>query len=275
MPMVGRSAFLLYASFLLWFLYVPVASAVVTSFNETLYSDVEGYSFSTIWYKKFWYDTTMHEALFNSLRLALIVSVCATAIGYLANEMARPFPRSLRIACLAMLTYPLFFPGIVQATSLALALPYFGIERSLLAVGLGQIIVCVPLAVLVLFPFGEDRQRVALEAARDLGDGPFWAFWRVTLPMRMPAISTSLAFTFVMSFNEYEMAYFLSNTSQTLPVYIWNRMELSGTNRTLMALSNIVLLGSLALIVAGRVFIEKTRADLPDDLLDGISKCLR
>jgi spermidine/putrescine transport system permease protein len=251
-----RTAVPIYVCLLVVFLYLPVASVMIASFNESLYSEVEGFSFSFVWYRQIWQDAAMRAAFNYSVLLAGFVAMLSTALGLLVCELVLTLPRQLRLICAALLIYPIFFPSIVQATSFSLAMFHLGIERSFWTVALGQTTLCLPLAVLALITQISHRRKTALDAARDLGDTQFWAFMRVTVPMRLPHVTSSLAFTFVLSFNEWEMAYFLSNTRETLPLHIWNRMEFPDTNRTLMALSNMVLFGSLLFLIVGRHFLE-------------------
>jgi len=63
------------------------------------------------------------------------------------------------------------------------------------------------------------------EAALDLGESGWMTFWRVTFPIVLPGIVASLLLTFTISFDEFVLAFFLSSTDPTLPLYIWSSLR--------------------------------------------------
>jgi spermidine/putrescine transport system permease protein len=63
------------------------------------------------------------------------------------------------------------------------------------------------------------------EAALDLGENGWMTFWRVTFPIVLPGIVASLLLTFTISFDEFVLAFFLSSTDPTLPLYIWSSLR--------------------------------------------------
>ena len=71
----------------------------------------------------------------------------------------------------------------------------------------------------------EGFDRILEEASADLGENGWMTFWRVTFPLMLPGIVASLLLTFIISFDEFLMAYFLSGTEATLPIYIWGQLR--------------------------------------------------
>jgi spermidine/putrescine transport system permease protein len=74
-------------------------------------------------------------------------------------------------------------------------------------------------------------------------------FWRVTFPLMRPGIVASLLLTFITSFDEFLVAYFLSGTQATLPVYIWSQMRFPAKLPMVLALGTIILCVSVILVV--------------------------
>ena len=68
-------------------------------------------------------------------------------------------------------------------------------------------------------------------------------FWRVTFPLMLPGIVASLLLTFITSFDEFLMAYFLSGTEATLPVYIWGQLRFPERLPMVLALGALILTG--------------------------------
>jgi spermidine/putrescine transport system permease protein len=70
-------------------------------------------------------------------------------------------------------------------------------------------------------------------------------FWRVTFPLVLPGIAASLLLTFIVSFDDFLIAFFLCGTDTTLPVYIWGELRFP------YKLPNVLALGAAILIVSG------------------------
>ena len=91
----------------------------------------------------------------------------------------------------ALVLLPLVIPYIVLAVGLLILLNWLGLERSLWAVLLGHIAVSVPYCLLIILPRLRTLDQAIVDAARDLGAGPWTAFRRVTLPLIIPALFSS------------------------------------------------------------------------------------
>ena len=74
-------------------------------------------------------------------------------------------------------------------------------------------------------------------------------FWRVTFPLMLPGIVASLLLTFITSFDEFLLAYFLSGTEATLPVYIWGQLRFTERLPMVLALGAIILGASVGLVI--------------------------
>jgi spermidine/putrescine transport system permease protein len=111
-------------------------------------------------------------------------------------------------------------------------------------------VICLPYAISVLLPRFIGFNRSLEEASADLGEPPLRTFWRVTLPCNYPGILACLLMTFTISFDEFFMAFFLSGTQSTLPLYIWGQLRFPQDFPSLLALSTLILVFSFILIFA-------------------------
>ncbi len=125
--------------------------------------------------------------------------------------------------------------------------------QSLQAVVLGHLLVCVPFALTVLVARFEGFDRNLEEASADLGETGWMTFWRVTFPLVLPGILASLLLTFITSFDEFLVAYFLSGTEATLPIYIWGQLRFPERLPTVLALGALIFLASMLLVVLAEV----------------------
>jgi spermidine/putrescine transport system permease protein len=240
---------LFYAIAYLAFLYVPVLVLPVFSFNNSEFIAFPLSGFTTRWYAALGADTAMRHALGNSLKVGLVTALLSTLLGLTAAKAVTHYRLKGTAAALGFISLPLFIPDIVLGISLLLLLGVTGLPLSLAAVVLGHLLVCVPFALTVLIARFEGFDKNLEEASADLGEDGWMTFWRVTFPLMLPGIAASLLLTFITSFDEFLVAYFLSGTEATLPIYIWGQLRFPERLPTVLALGAIILTVSVALVV--------------------------
>ena len=120
---------------------------------------------------------------------------------------------------------------------------------SLITVVIGHITVCVPFAITVLMSRMDGFDKSLEEASLDLGENGWMTFWRVTFPLVLPGIVSALLLTFMVSFDDFLIAYFLAGTQVTLPIYIWAQLRFPFKLPTVLALGALILLVSCVLVV--------------------------
>lgn len=239
----------LYAFAYLAFLYVPMLVLPVFSFNNSEFIAFPLSGFTTRWYEALAGDTAMQHALGNSLKVALVTALLSTMLGLTTAKAVTHYRLPGTGALLGFISLPLFIPEIVLAISLLLLLGAAGLPLSLAAVVLGHLLVCVPFALTVLIARFEGFDRNLEEASADLGENGWMTFWRITFPLMLPGIVASLLLTFLTSFDEFLVAYFLSGTEATLPIYIWGQLRFPERLPTVLALGAIILTVSVGLVV--------------------------
>ena len=85
--------------------------------------------------------------------------------------------------------------------------------------------VMLPFAITVLMSRFDGFDKSLEEASLDLGENGWMTFWRITFPLALPGIISSLLLTFIVSFDEFLIAYFLAGNEATLPIYIWGQLR--------------------------------------------------
>ncbi len=238
-----------YAFTYLAFLYVPVLVLPVFSFNDSQFIAFPLSGFTMRWYAGLAADTAMQHALGNSLKVGIVTALLSTLLGLLAAKAVTQYRLRGAGAMLGFISLPLFIPDIVLGISLLLLLGAVGFPLSLGAVVLGHMLVCVPFALTVLIARLEGFDRNLEEASTDLGESAWMTFWRVTFPLMLPGIAASLLLTFITSFDEFLVAYFLSGTEATLPIYIWGQLRFPERLPMVLALGTIILAVSVALVI--------------------------
>jgi len=244
-----KNGLLFYAFAYLAFLYLPVLVLPIFSFNNSEFIAFPLSGFTTRWYAALASDSAMLHALGNSLKVGIVTALLSTLLGLTtARAVTRSRLRGAGVA-LGFISLPLFIPDIVLGLSLLLLLGAAGLPLSLAAVVLGHLLVCVPFALTVLIARFEGFDRNLEEASADLGEDGWMTFWRVTFPLMLPGIVASLLLTFITSFDEFLLAYFLSGTEATLPVYIWGQLRFPERLPMVLALGAIILGVSVGLVI--------------------------
>lgn len=238
----------LYAIVFLIVLYVPVLFIPLFSFNDSIYVRFPLTGFTFQWYVEMWGREPVWNALGNSVKVAAVVSVISTVLGVVAARAITRYRMPGKSALVTFIMMPLVIPGIIFGVALLVLMSRMGVPLSLYTVGVGHLIVCLPFAVAALLPRFEGFDPSMEEASADLGENGWWTFWRVTFPMVMPGVVASLLLTFTVSFDEFIMAFFLSGTAPTLPMYIWGQLRFPQDFPSILALSSMILFISFLLV---------------------------
>ena len=238
-----------YAVLYLTFLYLPVLFLPLFSFNNSMFIAFPLSGFTTQWYGQMWADQAVGHALFNSLKVGAVAAIVSTMLGIPAAKALTRYRVPGGATMLAFVNLPLFIPEIVLGISLLILLNTAAIPLSLMTVALGHIVVCVPFAITVLVSRFEGFDRSLEEASLDLGENGWMTFWRVTFPLALPGIISSLLLTFIVSFDEFLIAYFLAGSEATLPIYIWGQLRFPAKLPAVLALGALILVASAVLVV--------------------------
>jgi spermidine/putrescine transport system permease protein len=238
-----------YALAYLAFLYGPVLLLPLFSFNDSIYITFPLKGFTLAWYRQMAENTQLVLALQASLKVAVAVAAVSTVLGLIAAKAVTRYRMPGKGPLVGFLMLPLVVPSIVLALGLLVVLRLaLGFELSLLTVAAGHIMLCVPLAMLVMISRLEGFDRNLEEAAADLGLNPWQTFWRVTFPLSWPGIMASLLLCFSASFDEYVIAAFLTGNETTLPVFIFSQLRFPQKLPGVLALGSCILIGSILLV---------------------------
>ncbi len=235
------------------FLYLPILLLPVFSFNNAATTTFPLAGFTTKWYASLVGNSVMMEAAWNSLVVGISVALLSTVLGICAARAITRYRFRGQRAAAGLIMAPLFLPEIIVAVSLLMIVLAMGIELSLVTIILGQTVFCVPYAMSVLVSGFEGFDRSLEEASYDLGETAIGTFRRVTLPVVAPAIVSSLLVTFTISLDEFILAFFLSGTAPTLPVYIWGQLRFAAKLPGVLALGTIMLVASILMLTLAEV----------------------
>ena len=247
------SLLLLYAILFMAFLYGPVMLMPVFSLNDSTFATFPLKGFTLRHYAGMMQNTGMLVSLWNSVMVGSIVSVVSTAVALPAAIALSRYRLPGGGAIISMMMLPLVVPSIVFGVALLVILVrILGVPLTLWTIGAGHLLVCIPFALTVLMSRLEGFDRSLEEASRDLGEGAWMTFWRVTLPLAMPGVISSLLLCFIVSFDEFVLAFFLSGTETTLPVFLFGQLRFPNRLPNSLALGSLILVVSTILVIAAQ-----------------------
>ena len=230
------------------FLYAPIMSLIIFSFNENKLVTVWS-RFSTKWYGELLRDDQIMGAAWISLQIAFTSAIIATVLGTLAALVLTRFGRfRLRTPLMGMTTAPLVMPEVI--TGLSLLLLFVGMEaflgwpagRGMTTIIIAHSTFCMAYVAVVVQSRLGDMDDSLEEAALDLGARPVRVFFDITLPVIAPALISGWLLSFTLSLDDLVIASFVSGPgSSTLPMVIFSKVKL-GVSPDINALASLIIL---------------------------------
>jgi putrescine transport system permease protein len=232
------------------FLYLPIVILIIYSFNGSRLVTVWG-GWSLRWYRELLTDRAMLDALWMSLRVALVSATAATVLGTLgAIALARAGSFKGRTLFSSMLYAPLVMPEIIMGLALLLLFVAVDAGRGFWTVTFAHTTLTLCFVAVVVQARLNGLDRSLEEAAMDLGCGPARAFIAVTLPLILPSIVAGWMLAFTLSLDDLVIASFTTGPgSSTLPIRIYSEVRL-GVKPEINAICTLIIAVVTALIVA-------------------------
>jgi spermidine/putrescine transport system permease protein len=244
----------LYAVLFLVFLYGPVLLLPLFSFNDATYAVFPLKGFTLKAYQQMIHDPSLIASLKNSLMVAVGVSIVSTAFGLLAAMGVTRYKMPGQGAVMGGIMLPLVVPSIILSVALLVIVrQVFDIPLTLWTVGAGHVLLCVPFSMMVLMARLEGFDKSLEEASGDLGENGWMTFWRVTFPLALPGVVSSLLMSFTISLDEYVMAFFLSGLDQTLPIFLYGQLRFPQRLPMTLALGSTILVVSTIIVVFSEI----------------------
>jgi spermidine/putrescine transport system permease protein len=255
---IGRVVVTAVAALVLSFLYAPVLTLIILSFNNSVGISLPWAGFTIRWYSEALSNTGALNAFGNSVKLGVGVGIISTLIGLLA---ALAFRRAIagRPVVLASLLIPLLIPGIVLAVAQAVLWNVAGWTMNLWTSTLiGHLVYTCPFAFLTIFPRLHRFDPNIEAAAMDLGASPPVAFATIVLPRIAPGLVASFLFCFTLSFDEFVRTLFLIGAQNTLPIYLWS-IILNNPSPQTSAIAILSMTFSLVTVAVGALLLRRRR----------------
>jgi len=254
------------------FLYVPIVSMIVFSFNNSRLVTVwdAAHSPTLKWYAALLHNEQILAAAWLSIRIAVTAATAAVLLGTLAGvALARFGAFRGRLLLAGMVTAPIVMPEVITGLSLLLLFVAMGQligwpkGVGAVTIALAHITFCMAYVTIVvqsrLAGFDESLE----EAAMDLGARPLKVFLRITLPLILPAIASGWLLAFTLSWDDLVITQFVAGPgSSTLPMVVFSKVRF-GVTPDVNALATILVLlvaTGIAISTAGMRYQQRRRA---------------
>ena len=229
------------------FLYAPIVSLIVFSFNESKLVTVWG-GFSVKWYVALFRNPQILGAAWISLQVAVVAATLAVIFGTLAAYVLVRFGRFRSRALLTgMSTAPLVMPEVI--TGLSLLLLFVAMEqligwpagRGKTTIIIAHVTFCMAYVTVVVQSRLAGMDQSLEEAAMDLGARPVRVFFDITLPVIAPALVAGWLLAFTLSLDDLVVASFVTGPgASTLPMVFFSKVRL-GVSPDINALATIII----------------------------------
>ncbi len=238
----------LYLALIFIFLYVPIGTLIVLSFNESK-SRTKWGGFSLKWYEALFQSDSIMQALYTTLLIAFLSALIATILGTIGAIGINSMKKRTKSFWLGLSNVPLLNAEIVTGISLMLCFIAFGISLGFQTVLIAHITFCLPYVILSVLPKLKQTQNSTYEAALDLGATPLYAFFKVIFPDILPGVLSGFLLSFTMSLDDFIITHFTKGVGiNTLSTLIYSEVR-RGIKPTMYALSTLLFVAVLILLL--------------------------
>lgn len=241
------------------FLYVPILLVVVYGFipngiSMSFFDSAGRFTgFSGKWYAMIFTGNMRLDALMQSFWLSLTIAGLATlvscVIGTTSALALHKWKSRLQSVHHALVYTPLIMPDILIGISLLMLFVACSVDCGFWTILIAHVTFCVSYVVMTILARLQDFDDRLIEAAYDLGAGPWYTFFHVQLPILLPGIVAGGLLAFTLSIDDVVITSFVNGAgTNTFPTYVSSMTKHSRNLPAVFALSTLMLLFTCALV---------------------------
>jgi spermidine/putrescine transport system permease protein len=249
-----------YSTLVILYLMVPIAVMILYSFNNSGFKKVSfrWLGFTTAYYRHLFAIPDLTASMRNSLEVAFISTLIATALGTLwalalvryryRGKQAGEFVMFLNIAA----------PEIVLGASLLSLFVTFGVPRNLITIIIAHVMFNVAIVAITVRARFTGFDLTVEEAAKDLGADAWTTFWKVTFPLIYPGILAGALLAFALSIDDFIITNFVAGATQTFPLWVWGVSRVGIPPQVFVMGTLIFTVG--ALLAVGNIVLQRRKS---------------
>jgi spermidine/putrescine transport system permease protein len=234
----------------LFFIYIfaPIILIFIFAWNKG-----EGYNFplqgiTWKWFIELFKDELALKSIKNSIIIAVISATISTIFGTALTFGIIKGISKYKTAYLTLLMLPVLMPSLTIGIAALVFFRTINIPLGIPIVILCHVSISMSYVFLIMMGRIEGLSLDMQEAAVDLGASWFESLKDVIFPMLLPAIIAGWLFSFMISWNEFIVTYFLIGNEVTLPIYIFSQLRF-GISPKVNAISVLITLFTLIVIL--------------------------
>ena len=234
------------------FVFSPIITSVIFSFNSDRFPTIPLGSFTWKWYEIIYNDPDVWDAAATSVIVAVSTSVLATFIGFCTAYTDFRYRFRLKNAYLALALLPPTIPLIILALAMLSWFSRIGASGQIWSIIIAHTVLCAPFAMAIIRLRLQQMDRDLESAAWNLGATEWKAMRSVVIPFVQPALISALCLTMAVSFDEFAVAWFVSGLNKTIPVTILEILQ-GNIDPQINAIGTFVFITSMTLVIIAQV----------------------
>jgi spermidine/putrescine transport system permease protein len=249
-----------YVAIVMFYLVSPILVMIVYSFNDSGFKKVsfKWLGFTAKWYPRVFDKPDLTAALKNSLTVATISTIIATAFGTLIALALVRYRFKGKGAAEIVMFMNISAPEIVLGASLLSLFITFGVPRGMVTIIVAHVMFNIAYVVVTVRARLAGFQRALEEAAQDLGAGPWATFWRVTFPLIFPGILAGALLAFALSIDDFVITNFNAGAVQTFPLWVYGAVKV-GIPPQVFVMGTLIFAGGVLLAITN-LLLQRRKA---------------
>lgn len=244
----------LYLLAIFTFVFAPIVTSMVFSFNSDRFPTVPLGHFTLHWYETAFSRPEVWTAFRNSAVVALAAATLSTALGFATAYTDFRYGFRFKTAYLALALLPPTIPLVIMGLAMLAWLGRLGLSGTLPGIVIAHTVMGAPFA-MAICRLRLSQMDDSLEAAAwNLGASPWRAMRSVVIPFTLPALISAFCLTAAVSFDEFIVAWFVSGLNKTVPVMILEILQ-GNVDPQINAIGTVVFLTSMTLVIAAQLLI--------------------
>lgn len=257
-----RWSLLVYLALVFVFVFTPIITSVIFSFNSDRFPSIPLGSFTWKWYETIFSDSDVWDAAKTSIIVSCSAGVLATFIGFCTAYTDYRYQFKFKNAYLALALLPPTIPLIILALAMLAWFSKIGASGQVWSIIIAHTVLCAPFAMAIVRLRLQQMDADLESAAWNLGASEWNAMKSVVIPFTKPAIVSAFCLTMAVSFDEFAVAWFVSGLNKTIPVVILEILQ-GNIDPQINAIGTFVFITSMTLVILAQVlFPPRKRAKL-------------
>lgn len=252
----------LWTAFVIAFLFIPLIIIVVYAFNPSNIQSWPIPGFSLKWFASAWANDQIREALWLSVRTALLATTISVLMGSAAAFAVHRYRFFGRETVSFIVVLPIALPGVITGIALASFFGFWGIGLSYWTIVIGHATFCTVIVYNNVIARLRQISGSLVEASMDLGADTFLTFRRVTLPMLSTALISGGLLAFALSMDEVIVTMFTAGAQNTLPLWIFGAIRLGQHLPEVNVVVSVVMLLTLVPVIVSYRMMNRAPASM-------------